>query len=59
MSIQVEIKNVYGNSAIYPVCDKAKQFALMLGQRTLTMSNIAHIKKLGFEVVQKQELVKL
>lgn len=54
MSIKVQIKNVYGNETIYPICDKAKTFAAMLGQRTLTHADIKHIKALGFavEVVQ-------
>lgn len=56
MSIQVEIKNVYGNEAIYPICDKGKTFASMVGQKTLTRRDIDHIKELGFtvEVVQAQ-----
>lgn len=50
-AIKVDIKNKYGNTLVYPVCDKAKIFCELLGgQKTLTESNIKHIKKLGFEV---------
>lgn len=48
MSLKVRIKNVYGNETIYPVCDKARVFARMLGQSTLTRRDIASIKELGF-----------
>lgn len=59
MSVQVQVKNVYGNETIYPVCDKAKTFASMVGQKTLTRDNIEHIKKLGYsvEVVQARTVL--
>ena len=50
MVIQVRVKNVYGNETIYPVCDKAKTFAAMVKQSTLTRTDIKHIKALGFAV---------
>lgn len=54
LSITVEIKSVYGEQKIYPVCELAKIFASMVGQKTLTLGNIDHIKSLGFEVLVKQ-----
>lgn len=56
MKIKVEVKNVYGNETIYPVCEKAKIFASFKGQKTLTNNDIAKIKDLGYtiEVVQKE-----
>lgn len=57
MFIEIRIQNVYGNDLIYPVCDKAKVFASMLGTKTLTRSAIDHIKRLGYEIrVQPQTL---
>jgi len=50
MNIVVEIKSNYGTEAIYPVCDKAKEFAAIAGTRTLTRGTIERIKTLGFEV---------
>lgn len=50
MSIQVKIKTVYGSEVIYPVCSSAKIFAKMLGQTSLTRSNIQSIKALGYTV---------
>lgn len=56
MKVQVQIRNVYGNETIYPLCEQAKVFASMVGQKTLTSRDIDHIKKLGYtvEVVQAQ-----
>ena len=50
MTIQVQIKNVYGKETIYPICEKAKIFADMVGQKTLTRQNIHFIKALGYTV---------
>ena len=50
MTITVQIKTVYGNEAIYPICDKAKQFAALVGTKTLTRDAIAKIKALGYSV---------
>lgn len=36
MTIQVKIRHVWGNKRIYPICDKAKIFACLANQSTLT-----------------------
>jgi hypothetical protein len=53
MAITVEIKSVYGNEMIYPACDKARQFAALIGTKTLTRDAIAKIKALGYEIQVK------
>ena len=55
MNIKVEIKNIYGKELIYPVCEKAKLFANLIGQKTLgelgySEYNINSIKELGYSV---------
>lgn len=59
MSIKVSIKQVYGNTLIYPECDKAKVFSKLVKQKTLTTSDIALIKALGFTVEVVQESITL
>lgn len=59
MSIQVTIKNVYGRDLIYPHDDKAKTFARLVGQDTLTKQDIELIKQLGFTIEVVQERVTL
>lgn len=53
-TIVVEIKNVYGNDTVYPICDAAKTFARIAGTRTLTLATIALIKELGYSIEVKQ-----
>lgn len=54
MGIQVQIKNVYGVEKIYPICAKAKIFANLVGQTTLTPRDISWIKQLGYEITVHQ-----
>jgi len=49
-TIHVEKKNVYGNELIYPVCQRAKRFAILTGQKTLYDGAIFQIKRLGYSV---------
>lgn len=49
-SIQVCIKNVYGNELIYPVCEKAKIFAQLARKKTLDTYDLKLIKALGYAV---------
>jgi hypothetical protein len=50
MSIRVLIRNVYGKEAIYPACETADTFCLLLRTRTLTRDAIRYIKALGYTV---------
>ena len=49
-TIYVEKKNIYGNELVYPVCEKAKRFAILTGQKTLSDGAIFQIKRLGYSV---------
>ena len=49
--IIVEVKSVYGNDLIYPVCDDAKTFTVMAGTKTLSPLMITSIKHLGYEIL--------
>ena len=51
-TIHVEKKNVYGNELIYPVCQRAKRFAILTGQKTLSDGAIFQIKRLGYSVME-------
>ena len=55
MNITVEIREVYGLSKVYPVCDKAQTFAHIAGTTTLLPRDIQRIQMLGFEVLVKQK----
>lgn len=50
IKIQVLVRSVYGNELVYPLCEQGKEFAKMVGRKTLTARDLASIRKLGFEV---------
>ena len=50
MTITVQIKSVYGNEMIYPICNTAKLLADLTGKKTLTRSAIDQIKALGYTI---------
>ena len=50
MEIKLYKKNVYGNELLYPACDIAKKFAILLGVKTFTTRTIVNIKSLGYKV---------
>ena len=57
--VTVEIKSVYGNETIYPVCEQAKFFARLAGTKTLTRGAINLIKAQGYTVIAQQPAVEL
>jgi len=56
-TIHVEMKNVYGNNLIYPVCFRAKLFTSITGTETLTRDAIYFIRQLGYKVKNKEVLI--
>lgn len=54
MKILVQVKNVYGNELIYPICEKAKTFARIAGTKTLSKTILLEIYTLGYKVEQYQ-----
>jgi hypothetical protein len=58
-TIIVEVRDVYGQSKIYPVCGEAQIFAEIAGTKTLLPKTIQLVKMLGYEVKVKQQEVTL
>ena len=52
--IFVEVKTVYGNKTIYPLCTTSNRLAALAGHRTLTSESISLIRALGYSIVVKQ-----
>ena len=57
MQLIVEKKSVYGNQLVYPICNKAKLFASISGNKTLLPEVIEDIKKLGYSLTTKEEQI--
>lgn len=54
MNITIKIKTVYGVERIYPVCENAKLFLSLTGNKTFSLVDIEHIKALGYDVEVEQ-----
>ena len=57
MKLVVSKKNVYGIERVYPVCNKAKIFAAISGNKTLLPEVIEQIKKLGYNLTTESEKI--
>jgi|3_EtaG_2_1085321.scaffolds.fasta_scaffold292677_1 hypothetical protein len=55
--ITVQIKNVWGQERIYPICEKGKIFSSISGSACLSRFAIESIKKLGFEIKVQSEII--
>ena len=49
--IEVEVKDVYGVTKYYPICEKAQLFADIAGTKTLTVQVIKNIEALGYSII--------
>lgn len=54
MTITVSVRDVYGQRLVYPACDTAINLARLTGKKTFSASDIATIKKLGYEIITEQ-----
>jgi hypothetical protein len=57
-TIRVEIREIYGQQKIYPVCDIAHHFARIADAKTLTTRVIQHIKSIGYRVEVMPQTIK-
>ena len=48
--IEVEVKDVYGVTKYYPICEKAQLLADIAGTKTLTLQVIKKIEALGYSI---------
>ena len=49
-TIKVQLRNVYGNELIYPMCENAQRFTRLTQTKTLHRDDIPTIKALGVTV---------
>jgi hypothetical protein len=50
--IEVQVRNVYGNTLVYPANELARKFATLLGVKTFNRSQVLAMKDLGYVVGQ-------
>lgn len=51
MAITVEVRSVFGQTKVYPVCATAQAFAEIAGTATLTHRTLCQIERLGYEII--------
>lgn len=49
-TLEMQVRSVYGTERIYPMNDKARQLADLLGRKTFTKDDLAKLKAIGFHV---------
>lgn len=50
LTITIKPRTLYGKVVYYPACPKAKTFASLLHQATLTEPDLKHILQLGVQI---------
>ena len=59
MTLIVSVREVYGNTLVYPECDDSRTFAKIAGATTLTPEVLRLIKVLGYDIQVKPEELNL
>jgi hypothetical protein len=54
MNLIVQVKNVYGNELVYPICEKALKLCQLTGQKTFSKFAISTLKSLGYQFTHKE-----
>lgn len=47
-TLKLQIKSVYGNDLIYPICEQSKLFAQLINKKTFSYGDLRLIERLGY-----------
>lgn len=50
-AITVEVRSIYGEQKVYPMCPRSKLFAEIAGTKTLTHYTLCKVEALGYEII--------
>jgi len=50
-TIKIQMKSVFGNELVYPVCDKSKILTALTRKKTLDNQDLEMIKNLGYKIM--------
>jgi histone H3/H4 len=56
-TIYVTIRQVYGQTMLYPACERAHAICELTGRKTITSGDIKSLSKLGIQVKEGTESV--
>ena len=54
MNLIIEVKTVYGNRLVYPICKKAIALCQITNQKTFSQFDIYKLKEIGYTFTQKE-----
>jgi hypothetical protein len=54
MNLTIEVKTVYGNRLVYPICEKAIVLCQITNQKTFSQFAINKLKEVGYTFTQKE-----
>jgi hypothetical protein len=54
MNLIIEIRTVYGNRYVYPICKKAIALCQITNQKTFSQFAINKLKEIGYTFTQKE-----
>ena len=54
MNLTIEVKTVYGNRLVYPICKKAITLCQITNQKTFSQFAINKLKEVGYTFTQKE-----
>ena len=54
MNLTIEVKTVYGNRLVYPICKKAIALCQITNQKTFSQFAINKLKEIGYTFTQKE-----
>jgi hypothetical protein len=58
-TIQITVKNVYGQTTIYPYCETAKKLCRLTKKKTFDNADLTIIESLGYVIEQVTEPIKI
>ena len=54
MNLIIEVRTVYGNRLVYPICKKAIALCQITNQKTFSQFAINKLKEIGYTFTQKE-----
>jgi hypothetical protein len=57
--VEIELREIYGETKAYPANNNARLFAELLNVKTLTHAKLCLIERLGFAICTRQKELKI
>jgi len=58
-TIRVELRQQFGKTLAYPICENARGFAQVAGRKTLSAAVLSAARMFGYQVITSQKTLKM